>query len=79
MFHVKIVPDMEKFLNVVECSKGDVFLHFPGEGKLNLKERLDTRQISRMMRARKEGFHVSLSDGADFPAFLRYMLDSATH
>ena len=79
MFHVKMVPDMEKFLNVVECSKGDVFLHFSSEDKLNLKDRLDTRQISRMMRARKEGFHVSLSDGADFPAFLRYMLDSATH
>lgn len=73
MFKIMMLPDTENFLRVVEHSRGQVLLHLPDDSRCDLKRDHTARQLLRVMRPRKEGLSISLSDARDVPAFLDYM------
>ena len=49
MIRILALPDPDSFLNLVNQSKGDVFLHLPGEGRNSLKKSRIAQQIIRLM------------------------------
>ena len=70
------MPDPEKFLHLVERSRGSVMLHLPDGSRVDLQESHDARQILRMTRVGRAGLQISLSDPEDAPAFLQYMMEA---
>lgn len=70
------IPDMGKFLNLVEKSQGTVMLHLPDGNRLDLKQNHAALQIFQMMRPGKSGLRISLSNAEDTPAFIRYMMEA---
>lgn len=70
------IPDTEKFLDLVEESCGDVTLHLPDGGRLNLKQNYVARQFLQLMNPGPSGLCISLSNSADTPAFMRYMMEA---
>ena len=77
MFKIRMLPDAENFLNVVQHSRGQVLLHLPDKTFCDLKRDNTARQMLRAMRPSQEGLCISLSDARDVPAFLDYMIGSA--
>lgn len=73
MFSVKMIPDMDRFLQVVEGSRGDVLLHLPSGLTCNLKRDPVAMELLRTLPSAKD-LQISLSDGTDFPVFLQYLL-----
>lgn len=69
------IPDPERFLRLVEKSRGNVLLRLPDGGQTDLKESREARQLLRMLRPGQAGLDVSLSDPEDVPAFLQYMME----
>lgn len=69
------IPDAEKFLNLVEKSRGNVMLHLPDGSQTDLKESRDARQILQMTLPGRAGLRISLSDPEDTPAFIQYMME----
>lgn len=70
------VPDMGKFLDLVEMSQGDVTLHLPEGGQLNLKQGRAAQELVRTMSPGQSGLHITLSNRADTPAYIRYMMEA---
>lgn len=75
MFRITWIPNMEKFLKVVERSRGDVRVHLPGGVVCSLKQDPVAMALLRTVRS-GDGFSVSLTDRSDFPAFLQYLLEA---
>lgn len=75
MFKIRWIPNMEKFLRVVEESRGDVRIHLPGGMVCSLKRDPMAMALLRTVRS-GSGFDVSLTDRSDFPAFLQYLLEA---
>lgn len=75
MFSMKGIPNMERFLRVVEASRGDVLLHLPSGLICNLKRDPVAMELLRVAPF-SGSLQVSLSDKADFPAFLQYLLEA---
>lgn len=69
------IPDPEKFLRLVQRSRGNVMLRLPDGGQTDLKESNEARQLLRMLRPGQAGLRISLSDPEDVPDFLRYMME----
>lgn len=69
------IPDPEKFLRLVQRSRGNVMLRLPDGGQTDLKESHEARQLLRMLRPGQAGLRISLSDPEDVPAFLQYMME----
>lgn len=69
------IPDPEKFLRLVQRSRGNVMLRLPDGGQTDLKESHEARQLLRMLRPGQAGLRISLSDPEDVPDFLRYMME----
>lgn len=76
MFQMMTLPDKERFLRIVENSRGDVVLHLPDETSCSLKEDAAARQLLRVSSPDRAGLQISLTDPEDFPAFLQYMLEA---
>ena len=76
MFQMMTIPNTERFLRIVEESRGDVVLHLPDDTSCSLKDSAVARQLLRVSRPGRSGLRLSLSDPADFPAFLKYMLEA---
>lgn len=77
MFTFMMIPTPEKFLRMVEGSRGEVALCLPEGGRCDLKRDPAARQLVRTLRPGGEGLRVSLSDRSDMPAFFRYMREAA--
>lgn len=69
------IPDPERFLRLVERSRGNVLLRLPDGGQANLKESYEARQLLRMISPGQVRLEISLSDSEDVPAFLQYMME----
>lgn len=69
------IPDPEKFLRLVQRSRGNVMLRLPDGGQTDLKESHEAQQLLRMLRPGQAGLRISLSDPEDVPDFLRYMME----
>lgn len=76
MLHVMTIPDTERFLRIVEESRGDVVLHLPDHTSCNLKETPVAQQMLRVSNPGRTGLLLSLSDPSDVQAFLEYMLEA---
>lgn len=70
------IPDEERFLRLVEMSRGSVMLLLPDGSRVDLKENLNVRRLLRMPRPGGAGLNISLSDPEDVPEFLRYMMEA---
>lgn len=68
------IPDVDRFLNLVGQSQGDVILHLPDGSQVDLKQNHTARQLFQITPPGKSGLHFSLSDSSDALAFIRYMM-----
>lgn len=77
MFQIMLMPNAEKFLSLVQQSRGDVLLHLPDGSLCSLKGDHTAAQMLRSMRLGRGGVSISVSDPGDAPMFLRYMMETA--
>lgn len=77
MLTFMLLPNTEKFLQIVAHSRGDVLLHLADGSLCDLKHSHTARQLLRTLKPGEEGLCISLSNPDDIPAFLRYMQDAA--
>ena len=75
MIRILALPDPDSFLNLVNQSKGDVFLHLPGEGRNSLKKSRIAQQIIRLMGKKNVELCLDLSNQSDVVTFLQYMTE----
>ena len=75
MIRILALPDPDSFLNLVNQSKGDVFLHLPGEGRNSLKKSRIAQKIIRLMGKKNVELCLDLSDQSDVMTFLQYMTE----
>ena len=75
MIRIYVVPDMGRFLWTVERCRGEVTLHLRGGVVCNLKRDHGAMELLRVVPSAGE-LHVSLSDRADFPVFLQYLMET---
>lgn len=74
------IPDTASFLELVEKSRGDVTLHLPDGDQVDLKRSHAARQLLRLIRPGQSGLDIRLSDSADMPGFMQYMMEAgASH
>ena len=74
MIRIHAVPDMGRFLRTVERCRGEVTLHLRGGVVCNLKRDPIAMELLRAVPSAGE-LHVSLSDRADFPVLLQYLVE----
>ena len=83
MFKIQLVPNMDRFLKVVEQCRGDVILSLPPRTSCSLKTNDAARQLLRTLAGGQgrlnAGIDIRLSDKRDFPAILRHMMEAAQH
>ena len=76
MLHMMSLPDRERFLNIVQHSRGEVLLRLPDGTDCDLKEDTGACQLLRLMELGAEGLSISLTDPKDLPLYLRYMMEA---
>ena len=77
MLKILLVPNTDKFLEKVNSCNGDVVLHLPDKSTCSLKNDRVATQMLRMMDVNKNGLTLSLTDPADMPIMLNYMVNAA--
>lgn len=73
------IPDAERFLDLVEKSRGEVTLHLPDGGQVELKRNRTARQLLPIICPGRSGLDIRLSNAADAPDFIRYMMDAGAN
>ena len=68
--------DKNRFMKQVAASRGSIILHLDNGTTCDLKKDREASAIFQTMDAPKKGFSISVSDPADVPGFLRYMLEA---
>ena len=76
MLHMMSLPDRERFLNIVHHSRGEVLLRLPDGTDCDLKEDPGARQLLRLLELGPEGLSITLTDSADLPLYLQYMMEA---
>ena len=76
MLQMMMLPDRERFLNIVDHSRGGVLLRLPDGTDCDLKADPGARQLLRLMELGEEGLSISLTDPKDLPLYLRYMMEA---
>ena len=79
MIQIMMLPNPERFLSVVNDTKGDVFLRLPDHSRINLKENEVAQQMIRMMKTIPNGLCLDVADKEDVPSFMRYLTEDALH
>lgn len=74
MLKINVIPNMERFLDLVARSRGKVLIHLPDSTQCDLKEDGAVRQLFQTMLPGQDGVRISLSDPDDIPAFISYMI-----
>lgn len=77
MLKIMMLPDTEKFLSVVDQSRGGVFLQLPNQTKLDLKKDTTARQMLHLIDESREGLQIDLTEQSDVVSFLRYLTEAA--
>ncbi len=72
-----LIPDTERFLQLVNKSCGEVMLHMPDGSKRNLKRNSDAHQMLEIVKSRGSGVEISLSNHRDVKPFIQYMAEAA--
>lgn len=76
MLNIKTLPDAERFLDIVEHSRGQVMLHLPDNTQCDLKRDNTARSMIQAMSPRRDGLWISLSDEGDVPAFIDFLISA---
>ena len=76
MLRMMMMPDKDRFLDIVDHSRGDVLLCLPDHTDCDLKTDPVARQMLRMLEPAAEGVTLRLTDPEDLPAYLRYMMEA---
>lgn len=83
MFRILLMPNMDKFLKLVERCYGDVILHLPFHTSCSLKTndvaRLLLKTLAHERDRLPDGIGISLSDKRDYPAVVRHMMEAECH
>ena len=77
MLKFMLLPNMERFISLIEKSRGKVMLHLPDDTQCDLKENYTARQLIRTMTPGGAGLCISLTDPDDTSAFIDYMISAA--
>lgn len=76
MLRMMMMPDRERFLDIVDHSRGDVLLCLPDHTDCDLKTDPAARQLLRKLDLGPEGVDLQLTDLGDLPAYLHYMMEA---
>ena len=76
MLQIMTLPDRERFLDLVDHSRGSVLLRLPDHTDCDLKTDPVARQMLRMLDPAEEGVTLRLTDPEDLPAYLHYMMEA---
>ena len=77
MLRIMMMNNPDRFLSVVNESKGDVLLRLPDESRVNLKNNRPAQQMLRMLKPDEDGIRIDLTDSRDTQSFIRYMSEEA--
>ena len=76
MLRMMLLPDKERFLDIVDHSRGDVLLCLPDHTDCDLKTDPAARELLRLLGPGEEGVDLRLTDPGDLPAYLHYMMEA---
>ena len=76
MLQMMMLPDRDRFLEIVDHSRGSVLLRLPDHTDCDLKTDPVARQMLRMLDPAEEGVTLQLTDPEDLPAYLHYMMEA---
>ena len=76
MLQIMTLPDRERFLDLVDHSRGSVLLRLPDHTDCDLKTDPAARQLLRLLGPGSEGVDLRLTDPGDLPAYLHYMMEA---
>ena len=76
MLQMMMLPDRDRFLKIVDHSRGSVLLRLPDHTDCDLKTDPVARQMLRMLDPAEEGVTLRLTDPEDLPAYLHYMMEA---
>ena len=68
MLQMMMLPDRDRFLEIVDHSRGSVLLRLPDHTDCDLKTDPIARQMLRMLDPAEEGVTLRLTDPEDLPA-----------
>lgn len=74
---IYLIPDVQRFLKLVQSCCGAVILHLPDNTMCNLKENPVAQQILKLTNPKRDGLKLSFSDSNDTLRFMRYMMEAA--
>lgn len=67
------IKNTEKFIQMVQSSRGNVFLKLPNETYCDLKQNTDALQMLRMINPEEVWLDLFLTDDQDSYNFMAYM------
>ena len=76
MLQMMMLPDRDRFLEIVDHSRGSVLLRLPDHTDCDLNTDPVARQMLRMLDPAEEGVTLRLTDPEDLPAYLHYMMEA---
>ena len=76
MLHMMSLPDRERFLNIVQHSRGEVLLRLPDGTDCDLKEDTGVCQLLCLLGLGPLGLSIILTDLKDLPRYLQYMMEA---
>lgn len=72
--NIRKIKNTEKFIKMVENSKGCVFLQLPNETFCDLKQNKEALQMIRMVNPNEFWLDLFLTDAQDSYTFMAYMV-----
>ena len=76
MLKIMTISNPERFLSVIDHSRGDVFLRLPNHSHADLKRNPAVRQMLSCMEISPAGLQIELTDHSDTVLFLEYLAQS---
>lgn len=70
------IPDVGSFLGLVRKCRGDVMLHLPDGGQVELKRDHTAQQLLQIMYPGQSCLDIRLSNSSDILDFIQYMRES---
>lgn len=77
MIRILSIPDMEKFLTVVDQSRGAVSIRLSDQTQVDLKRDHTAKQLLKTMEPGRGGLELCVSDPADMVALIAYLVGAA--
>ena len=71
-----LIPNKEKFLQLISKSSGKIYLHLPDGSICDLKDDQTALQMLKLMKPASDGLCFSFSDPSDSVIFMRYMMET---